>query len=163
MQCVVQELQSREGCILSVKEQPSHMLETDTLVICHTVHLIGMYNIAKQKFMCQGNELAYSQIRNMLGKPRRCRKMRLYYHEAEVMLNQHRVKLFFSRHGKNGKWKVFLNPSQAVLLAGAFSKPKWFSFPPKARKPSHISVMESQRLNIPNSIVTKCILVLNAL
>jgi hypothetical protein len=34
--------------------------------------------------------------------------MRLYYHQAEVMLNHLRVKLFFSRHGKNGKWKVFL-------------------------------------------------------
>ena len=77
-------------------------------VTTHTVHLIGMYKIAKQKFMYQGKELTYSQIRNMLGKPRRCRKMRLYYHEVEVMLNQCQVKLFFSRHGKNGKWKVFL-------------------------------------------------------
>jgi hypothetical protein len=48
-------------------------------------------------------------------------------------------------------------------LAGAFSKPKWFSFPPKARNPSHISVMESQGLNIPNSMVTTCILLLNDL
>jgi len=36
----------------------------------------------------------------MLGKTRRCHKMCMYYHEAEVMLIHLRVKLFFSRHGK---------------------------------------------------------------
>lgn len=73
-----------------------------------TVHLIGMYKIAKQKFLYNGNMLTYSQINNILGKPKRCRKARLYYKQAEVTLNGIPVVLFFSRNGKNGKWKVFL-------------------------------------------------------
>jgi predicted nucleic acid-binding Zn finger protein len=74
----------------------------------HTVHLIGMYKIAKQKFLYNGNMLTYSQINNMLGTPKRCRKARLYYKQAQVTLNGTPVVLYFSRNGKNGKWKVFL-------------------------------------------------------
>lgn len=73
-----------------------------------TVHLIGMYKIAKTKFVYRGEKLTYSQIRNLLGKPKRCRKLNLYYKEAIVLYNQKEVKLFFSRQGKNGKWKVFI-------------------------------------------------------
>src|SRR5690606_6940755 len=54
-------------------------------------------------------------------------------------------------------------PSLAVLLAGALSSPKWFSLPLKALNPSHISVIESQRLKMPKSIVTSWVLVLNDL
>ena len=50
-----------------------------------------------------------------------------------------------------------------IFLAGAFSSPRWFSFPPMARRPSHISVIESHRLRIPNSMVFSCVFALNAL
>jgi hypothetical protein len=73
-----------------------------------TVHLIGMYKIVKTKFLCQGKKLTYSQIRNILGKPKRCRKLKLYYLEAEVQYNGKPIKLFFSKKGVNGKWKVLV-------------------------------------------------------
>lgn len=73
-----------------------------------TVHLIGMYKIVKTKFLYQGKKLTYNQIRNMLGKPKRCRKLKLYYLEAEVDYKGKPIKLFFSRKGVNGKWKVFV-------------------------------------------------------
>ena len=73
-----------------------------------TVHLIGMYKISKTKFNYSDQKLTYSQIRNILGKAKRCRKLRLFYKEAVVGYNDQPLKMFFSRQGKNGKWKVFI-------------------------------------------------------
>lgn len=73
-----------------------------------TIHLIGMYKIAKTKFEYNGRSLTYSQVRNTLGKPKRNRKTGFYYLEAEVLLGGKPVKLFFSRKGKRGNWKTFI-------------------------------------------------------
>jgi hypothetical protein len=73
-----------------------------------TVHLIGMYKIPKTKFNYLGDMLTHSQIRNKLGKVTRCRKLRLYYKEAMVDYNGVPIKMFFSRQGANGKWRVFI-------------------------------------------------------
>jgi hypothetical protein len=72
------------------------------------VHLIGMYKIVKTKFLYQGKKLTHKQIRNMLGRPKRCRKLKLYYLEAEVGYNGKPIRLFFSKKGTHGKWKVFI-------------------------------------------------------
>ena len=73
-----------------------------------TVHLIGMYKTPKTRFDYMGQKLTHSQIRNILGKAKRCRKLRLHYKEAMVSYNGQPLKMFFSRQGKNGKWKVFI-------------------------------------------------------
>jgi len=73
-----------------------------------TVHLIGMYKIPKTKFNYLGDKFTHSQIRNKLGKVKRCRKLRLYYKEALVDYNGVPIKMFFSRQGTNGKWRVFI-------------------------------------------------------
>jgi len=73
-----------------------------------TVHLIGMYKIAKTRFCYQDQKYTYGQIRNLLGKATRCRKLGLYYKEATVVYNEKEIKLFFSKQGKNGKWKVLI-------------------------------------------------------
>jgi predicted nucleic acid-binding Zn finger protein len=73
-----------------------------------TVHLIGMYKIPKTKFNYLDQRLTHSQIRNKLGKVKRCRKLRLYYKEALVDYNGVPIKMFFSRQGTNGKWRVFI-------------------------------------------------------
>ncbi len=73
-----------------------------------TVHLIGMYKIPKTKFNYLDQRLTHSQIRNKLGKVKRCRKLRLHYKEALVDYKGIPVKMFFSRQGLNGKWKVFI-------------------------------------------------------
>jgi predicted nucleic acid-binding Zn finger protein len=78
------------------------------------VHLIGMYKIAKTKFGIEGQELTYSQVNNKLGKAKRCRKLGLYYKEAKVELKGAALKLFFSRQGTNGKWKVFLTTDTSL-------------------------------------------------
>ena len=79
-----------------------------------TVHLIGMYKTAKTKFDYEGQGLTYSQIRNILGKAKRCRKLRFYYKETMVKWKSENVKLFFSRQGKNGKWKVFITTNTGL-------------------------------------------------
>jgi hypothetical protein len=43
-----------------------------------------MYKIPKTKFNYMGDMLTHRQIRNKLGKVKRCRKLRLYYNEALV-------------------------------------------------------------------------------
>ncbi|MBN2862857.1 MAG: transposase [Bacteroidales bacterium] len=73
-----------------------------------TVHLIGMYKTPKTKFNYLGEPLTYSQIRNRLGTERRCRKLKLHYKEAMVDYNGVPIKMFFSRKGRNGKWRVFI-------------------------------------------------------
>jgi predicted nucleic acid-binding Zn finger protein len=73
-----------------------------------TVHLIGMYKTVKSKFLYQGELHTYSQIRNMIGKTKRCRKLGFHYSEALVEFKGKPLKLFFSKQGKNGNWKVFL-------------------------------------------------------
>jgi len=72
-------------------------------------HLIGMYKTPKTKFEYAGQSLTHKQIRNMLGKAKRCRRLRLYYKETLVNYKGEAIKLFFSRQGKNGKWKVFIS------------------------------------------------------
>jgi len=74
-----------------------------------TVHLIGMYKIAKTKFEYNGEKYTYSQIRNLSGNQKRNRKTGFYYKEAVVLLDGKPVKLFFSRKGKRGNWKTFLS------------------------------------------------------
>jgi hypothetical protein len=74
-----------------------------------TIHLIGMYKTVKSKFSFKGELCTYKEIRNMSGKPRRCRKLGYHYSEAEVEFKGKPVKLFFSRRGKNGNWRVFLS------------------------------------------------------
>jgi IS4 transposase len=73
-----------------------------------TIHFIGMYKIAKTLFEYNGDKLTYSQIRNRLGRPKRCRKLKLYYLQAFVEFKGHKLQLFFTRQGKNGTWKVLL-------------------------------------------------------
>ena len=73
-----------------------------------TVHLIGMYKIPRTRFDYLDQKLTYSQIRNILGKAKRCRKLRLHYKETVVSYNGQPLKIFFSRQGKNGKWRVFI-------------------------------------------------------
>lgn len=77
-------------------------------------HLLGMYKIATSKFVYNERLLTYKQLNNALGKAKRCRSLRLYYKEAIVKYKGKEVKLFFSRQGKRGKWKVFLSTDTSL-------------------------------------------------
>jgi len=83
------------------------------------VHLIGMYKIAKTKFLYRGKTLTYSEINNRISGIKRCRRLKYYYKCAEVMLGDMPLTLFFSRQGTNGKWRVFLTTDKSL----SFIKP----------------------------------------
>ncbi|MDD4158046.1 MAG: hypothetical protein PHH64_01350, partial [Proteiniphilum sp.] len=84
------------------------LIQTIRSVKEQTVHLIGMYKFAKIKFEYQGKNLTHAQINNMPGKPRRCRSLGYQYKQAKVLYQGVELCLFFSRRGKNDKWKVLL-------------------------------------------------------
>ena len=81
-----------------------------------TVHLIGMYKIPKTKFNYLGDMLTHSEIRNKLGKAKRCRKLKLHYKEVLVDYNGIPIKMFFSRKGSNGKWRVFITTNTELTF-----------------------------------------------
>jgi len=85
-------------------------------VVGQGIHLIGMYKIAKTKFLYRGKLLSYSEINKRIDKPKRCRKLRLYYKEADVMYGDIRLTLFFSRRGKRGDWKVLLTTDTSLTF-----------------------------------------------
>jgi Transposase DDE domain. len=72
------------------------------------IHLIGMYKIAKTKFMYHGMALTYSEINNRISKSKRCCSFNLFYKRADVIYDGTRLTLFFTRQGRRGKWKVIL-------------------------------------------------------
>ena len=77
-------------------------------VVGEGIHLIGMYKLAKTKFLYRGKLLCYSEINNRISKPIRCRSLGFHYKRADVIYGNIPLTLFFSRQGKRGKWKVFL-------------------------------------------------------
>ena len=81
-----------------------------------TVHLIGMYKTPRTKFTFNGERLTHSQIRNRLGNPKRCRKLKLHYKEAMVEYNGAPIKMFFSQKGSKGKWRVFITTDTSLVF-----------------------------------------------
>lgn len=81
-----------------------------------SVHLIGMYKFAKTKFEYQGKALTHAEINNALGNPKRCRSLRHQYKQAKVMYQGVELTLFFSRQGKNDKWKVLLTTDTSLTF-----------------------------------------------
>ena len=92
------------------------LIEAVRKVKKQTLHLIGMYKTPKTKFVYQDQKLTHAQIRNKLSKAKRCRKLRLHYKEAIVDYNSSPIKMFFSRQGKNGKWKVFITTNMELIF-----------------------------------------------
>jgi hypothetical protein len=77
-------------------------------VVSQGIDLIGMYKIAKTKFLYRGKQLTYSEINHRISQAKRCRSLGLHYKRADVIYGDIRLTLFFSRQGKRGDWKVFL-------------------------------------------------------
>jgi hypothetical protein len=81
------------------------------------IHLLGMYKNCKTKFeYCQRLLTAY-EIKKELGQTKRYKKSNLYYLDVVVKLNDMPIKLYFSRQGKNGKWKIFLTTNINLSFA----------------------------------------------
>jgi len=83
-------------------------------VVGEGIHWIGMYKIAKTKFLYRGRKLTYSEINKQIAQPVRCRTFNLYYKRADVLYGDIRLTLFFSRKGKRGDWKVLLTTDTSL-------------------------------------------------
>ena len=84
-------------------------------IVNEGIHLIGMYKIAKTKFLYHGKMLTCSEINNSIKKAKRCRSLNLYYKQrADVLYADIRLTLYFSRQGKRGKWKTLLTTDTSL-------------------------------------------------
>ena len=120
-----------------------------------TIHFIGMYKIAKTLFEYNGDKLTYSQIRNRLGRPKRCRKLKLYYLQAFVEFKGHKLQLFFTRQGKNGTWKVLLTTDCSlsfIRTADLAPTLTWAELPATATWDSFDGVAEALVANLVTDI-----------
>ena len=72
------------------------------------VNFIGMYRTVTTKFLFKGKKYSYKQLLNLAGKAKRCRRLGFYYKQVKVEFKGRMISLFFSKQGRNGKWKVFL-------------------------------------------------------
>lgn len=79
-----------------------------TAVRSKHIHPTRMYKIGKAEFLYRGRQMNYRQINSSIDEITRCRKMRLHCKRAEVMSKGIAATLFFTRQGREGKWKVFL-------------------------------------------------------
>lgn len=81
-----------------------------------SIDFIGMYSKVKTKFGYKGGYYTYKQLINKLGKARRCKKLKLYYKQADVTLNGRCVKLYMSKQGKNANWRVFISSDTGLTF-----------------------------------------------
>jgi hypothetical protein len=83
-------------------------------VIDKGIHLIGMYKLAKTKFLYKGEQLTYSEINRKITQKVYCRALKYYYKRADIVYCGQRMTLFFSQKGKKGNWKVFLTTDNTL-------------------------------------------------
>jgi len=86
----------------------TELIKTVVNVKRKTIHLIGMYKNVNTRFGFRNSKYTIKQIRNMLGSAKRNRKSGYYFLETVVVLDDIKLKIFFSRKGKHGKWRTFL-------------------------------------------------------
>jgi hypothetical protein len=74
------------------------------------MHFIGMYSTPKTLFTYLNQELTYGKIRRLNTKNiKRNRRYNLYYIRTIVKWNGKKIVLYFTRKGKNGKWRTLLS------------------------------------------------------
>jgi len=76
----------------------------------NNMHFIGMYSTPKTLFTYLNQELTYGKIRRLNTKNiKRNRRYNLYYIRTIVKWNGKKIVLYFTRKGKNGKWRTLLS------------------------------------------------------
>lgn len=84
--------------------------ETVRTAVENNLNYIGMFSKVKTKFIYNSNEYTYNQIRTLKRKKvKRNKRYNLYYIRTIVVWNGKHVVLYFTRKGKNGKWKTLVS------------------------------------------------------
>ena len=72
------------------------------------VHVIGMYKY-NSKIDVSGKPISLKDLKAKGVKPKRCRKLKYYYHQYKSEIDGVKVSVFISRRGVNGKWHTILS------------------------------------------------------
>lgn len=86
-------------------------------------HVIGMCKIGKAKYDYKGGTRTAKKIVDDLkksGKVRWVRKLKLYVAETTVEYKNVKVKLFFCRNTKRGKWHLIVSTNTVLTIAEAY-------------------------------------------
>lgn len=74
------------------------------------MHYLGMFSKVKTLFLFNNKKLTYKEIRRVNRKKiKRNRRFNLYYIRVVVQWNEKPIVLYFTRKGKNGKWKTIIS------------------------------------------------------
>lgn len=84
------------------------------------VNIIGMFKYIKSKVVIGGKTYSLKQLRN-IGKLQRSRKHKYYYREFIVVIDGVKVKLFFTKKGKNGNWHTLLSTDTNLTFTKALT------------------------------------------
>lgn len=86
-------------------------------------HVIGMCKIGKSKYDYKGGTRTAKKIVDDLkksGKVRWVKKLKLYVTETTVEYKDVKVKLFFCKNTKRGKWHLIVSTNTALTIAEAY-------------------------------------------
>lgn len=73
------------------------------------LHILGMCKMDKRKYVYDGKEYSAKQLLQMTKhRKKRSKKINAYYIELIVCYKDIRLKLFFSRYSKRGKWQLLV-------------------------------------------------------
>ena len=84
--------------------------ETVQAAIENNLNYIGMFSKVKTRFIYESKSYNYKQIKKLnRTKVKRNKRYNLYYIRTVVLWNNRPIALYFTRKGKQGKWKTLIN------------------------------------------------------
>jgi hypothetical protein len=86
-------------------------------------HLLGMAKMGKTRYLFNNKKLTAKEIidyQRKTKKVRRSKQLSCYYSEARVDLNGTKVKLFFSKSSRKGRWYLLLTTDLALNFEQAY-------------------------------------------
>ena len=76
-------------------------------------HVIGMYKY-NSKIIVEGQVISLKNLKTKSVKPKRCRRLKYYYHHYVSDINGVKVSIFQSRRGVNGKWHTIITTDTSL-------------------------------------------------
>jgi hypothetical protein len=74
-----------------------------------SLHIVGLCRMDKRKYAYNDKEYSAKQLLQMFKhRKKRSKKINAYYIELDVVYKDIKLKLFFSRYSKRGKWKLLV-------------------------------------------------------
>lgn len=91
--------------------------------LLHRSHILGMSKMGKSKYLFEDNLLTAHSVLQKLrrrGKAKWYKRLGLYVYQCETEFKGTKVKLFFCRSTKRGKWHLLLTTNTALNIQKAY-------------------------------------------